>query len=136
MKARHLVFEGQDWMLAQKRITTLSDMEIGTGIEYHREILSRMLEEKETRRITANQKQIRKGLVFKSNSIITGEDNSLGVGMQSSTVTTTKVTKTKIVASAPDPTIQLKAIAAMLKAKGIPEDQIGAAILKMIGPKK
>jgi len=49
-KARSIRLEGMDWLFAQRKIHTLTDESLELAIEYHREILSGMLAEREQRR--------------------------------------------------------------------------------------
>src|SRR5271170_891346 len=43
MKARHIVFKGQDWIFAHTRISTLSDEQLGMSSEYHADIKDQMI---------------------------------------------------------------------------------------------
>jgi len=49
-KARAIRLEGMDWLFAQRKITQMSDESLELAIEYHREILTGMLAERETRK--------------------------------------------------------------------------------------
>jgi hypothetical protein len=50
-KARSIRLEGADWLFRQRKIVSMSDESLELAIEYHREILSGMLKEREERRI-------------------------------------------------------------------------------------
>jgi len=49
-RAKHVRLEGLNWLFSQRKIISLSDDELELSIEYHREILSGMLDERETRK--------------------------------------------------------------------------------------
>jgi hypothetical protein len=49
-KAKRVRLEGLNWLFAQRKIVSLSDDELELSLEYHREILSGMLDERETRK--------------------------------------------------------------------------------------
>lgn len=49
-KARSIRLEGMDWLFAQRKITQMSDDSLELAIEYHREILTGMLAERESRK--------------------------------------------------------------------------------------
>lgn len=49
-KAKLIRLEGLNWLFSQRKIVSLSDDELELAIEYHREILSGMLNERETRK--------------------------------------------------------------------------------------
>jgi hypothetical protein len=49
-KAKRVRLEGLNWLFAQRKIVSLSDEELELSIEYHREILAGMLDERETRK--------------------------------------------------------------------------------------
>jgi hypothetical protein len=49
-KARQIKVEGLDWLLAQRKIPSLTDGELDMAIEYHRQLASLMLTEAEKRR--------------------------------------------------------------------------------------
>jgi hypothetical protein len=53
---KNLRLQGTDWLFTAHKITTLTDEELIATIEYHREIASRMLQERETRRVEHYQK--------------------------------------------------------------------------------
>lgn len=137
MKARHLVFKGQDWMFAQARISTLTDEELGTTIEYHRTIFSEMIDEMEQRKITKNKLSLaKKNKDFKVSLKIPtrsgfNTDGSV-IGATSMTVTTTKVTRTKITGvQTSSLQVAMTAIKNVLKAQGLSADQIKAKLLAM-----
>ncbi len=48
--AKRVRLEGLNWLFAQRKIVSLSDDELELAVEYHREILSGMLDERETRK--------------------------------------------------------------------------------------
>src|SRR5882762_2906418 len=60
MRARHLVFKGQDWMFAQARVVDMTDDELGVTIEYHKAIFGEMINEREARKIAANRAALNK----------------------------------------------------------------------------
>lgn len=138
MRARHIVFKGEDWMFAQARVTTLSDEEVGTSIEYHRTILGEMINEMEARKIARNKKALAtmmKNASLKIPSVKTGynTDGSI-IGMDSTTVTTTTVKRTRITAASTNSTaIALNAIIAVFKAQGLTEEQIKIKLSSMVG---
>lgn len=139
MRARHIVFKGQDWMFAQARINTLSDEELGNTIEYHRAIMGEMLNEREARKIASNKKALStmmRNSTLKIPSVKTGF-NTDGtpietIGTDSTVVTTTTVKRTRITATQTNSTqVALNAIIAVFKAQGLSEEQIKAKLIAM-----
>ena len=49
-RAREIKINGLDWLFAQRKIATLSDVELDMSIEYHRNIMHLMIDEQERRR--------------------------------------------------------------------------------------
>jgi hypothetical protein len=137
MKARHLVFKGEDWMFAQTRILDMSDGDIDTTIEYHRAIMSEMLNEREARKIASNKLKLSKYIKSASGKIpLKGGINADGtiIGTDSVSVTTTKVTRTRINATSTNsPKVALTQVVAMLRAQGLSADEIRAKMMSMIG---
>lgn len=128
MKARHLVFEGQDWMFAQARVTTLSVSELERTIEYHREILNAMLNEREVRRIKQNQANLKK-LVSHTTKRAEAPEEHADADIVTTT-TTTRVRKTTIrAAKTGDPIAAVASILASFKAKGLSDEQIRNALM-------
>jgi hypothetical protein len=140
MTARYLVFKGEDWMFAQRRVGTLSDSELELMIEYHREIKDRMLDERENRKIEANRAKLKKmitgmsgasGKIPGKNGVNT--DGSL-IGLDATTVTTTTVKRTRISATQTNSAqVAVQQIMALLKAKGMTEEQAKATLIGMAG---
>lgn len=143
MRARHIVFKGQDWMFAQARINTLSDQELDDTIEYHRVIMGEMLNEREVRKITANKKAL--AVMMRNSSLkipsVRKGYNTDGtpidtIGTDSTTVTTTTVKRTRITATQTNSTqVALQAIVSLFKAQGMTEEQIKVKLIAMAGNK-
>lgn len=137
MKARHLVFKGQDWMFAAKRILDMSDEELGVTIEYHREIFGEMINEMETRKIANNKKAINKMMRNSTLKIPTvrgmNTDGTI-IGMESQVITETTVKRTRITATQTNSTqVALAGIIAVFKAQGLSGEQIKAKLMSMAG---
>jgi hypothetical protein len=125
-RAREVKIAGLDWLFAQRRITDLSDMELDLAIEYHRNILSLMISEQESRR---NVKMHR----YAGVKVSIPTPSTTTVSNTSTTTTTTK--KTRVVSK----TKQQEQLAALLKsitAKGTSIDQIAAMLKKGTGAGK
>jgi hypothetical protein len=125
-RAREVKIAGLDWLFAQRRITDLSDMELDLAIEYHRNILSLMISEQESRR---NVKMHR----YAGVKVSIPTPATTTVSNTSTTTTTTK--KTRVVSK----TKQQEQLAALLKsitAKGTSIDQIAAMLKKGTGAGK
>jgi hypothetical protein len=122
-RAREVKIAGLDWLFAQRRITDLSDMELDLAVEYHRNILSLMISEQESRR---NVKMHR----YAGVKVSIPTPATTTVSNTSTTTTTTK--KTRVVSK----TKQQEQLAALLKsitAKGTSIDQIAAMLKKGTG---
>lgn len=133
MRARHIVFKGEAWMFAQRRVVEMTDDELLASIEYHREIYNEMLNEREVRSIKKNQLALKK-LIRTS----TDQHNPSGlgvgdiIGMKSATVKTTRVRKTTVVAQGgANPQLAIQAIVNMLVAQGMTQQQAMQAIAQM-----
>jgi hypothetical protein len=50
-RAKSVRLEGMDWLFAQRKITTMSDESLLLAIEYHRALLTGLLDEREARRV-------------------------------------------------------------------------------------
>ena len=83
-RARLIRLEGLDWLFAQRKIVSMSDDSLELAIEYHREILTGMLKEREERRI----KQSHRYAGIKENRETVNVDNA------TSGATSVKRTKT------------------------------------------
>jgi hypothetical protein len=118
-RAREVKIEGLSWLFAQRKIAELSDVELDMSIEYHRNILSLMIDEQERRR---NAKMHRYAGV-KTQYLNT----TTGANVTNTTTTTVKKTRTVSKNKAEE---QLNAlIGAIAKSKGLDANAI-AAILK------
>jgi hypothetical protein len=111
-KAREIKIDGLDWLFAQRKIITLTDLELELAIEYHRNILSLMITEYEARRNAKIHRYANTKIVFPTKSPI------------SSTATTTTrkirtISKTKVQE-------QLAALVAQMLAKGMTPDMLAA----------
>lgn len=140
MSARHLMFEGKDWMFAAKRVLDMSEEELGSTIEYHRTIFGALINEMEARKIARNKKNlslIAKGSSLKIPSIKSGmytDGTPMTIGTDSTTVTTTTIKRTRITATQTNSTaVALTSIIAIMKAQGLGEEQIKAKLLGMVG---
>lgn len=117
-RAREVKIEGLSWLFAQRKIYELSDVELDMTIEYHRNILSLMIDEQERRR---NAKMHRYA------GVKVNIPTPSGTSVSSTTTTTVKKTRTVSKNKAEE---QLQAlIGAMAKSKGLDANTI-AAILK------
>ena len=77
-KATRVKLDGLNWLFSQRKIVSLSDDDLELSIEYHRQLLTGMIDERETRRM--NKAHRFAGLPMPKSS-------------DSATSTTTKVTK-------------------------------------------
>lgn len=135
MKARHLVFRGEAWMFAQQRVLDMSEEELVASIEYHREIFSQMMDERDARQIQKNRLALKR-MVRTSGDLNNPSRSDIAgiIGLKSATIKTTKVTKTRIVAQGgANPMLAMQAVINMLKSKGLSEDQIKIALSAMVG---
>jgi hypothetical protein len=138
MRARHLVFKGQDWMFAQARVVDMTDEELGVTIEYHKAIFGEMINEREARKIAANRAALNKmhknaasmKIPSKTPGLYT-DGTAIEAGTSVVTTTTVKRTRTTIPGSN---SIQnaLAGVIATWKAMGLSEDQIKAKLGAMI----
>lgn len=80
-RAKRIKLEGLNWLFMQRKIVSISDDALELSIEYHREILSGLLTERETRRTAFLHRYA--GIKMPKKSKSSGTDSS----------TTTKVTK-------------------------------------------
>ncbi len=142
MTARHLVFKGEDWMFAQRRILSMDDNEIETTIEYHRAIMGELLDEREARKIAANKAKLAKvlkgmsGASFKIPAKMGLNTDGSIIGTEASVVTETTIKKTKISATQTNSAqVAITAIVNMLKAQGKTSEQISAALINMANGK-
>lgn len=137
MKARHLVFKGEAWMFAQRRVIEMTDEELATSIEYHREIFSQMMDERDARQIQKNRLALKR-MVRTSHDIYnpardSGAEVGGIIGMRSTTIKTTRVTKTKITnQGGTNPALAMQALVNMLKAQGLTDAQIGLTLQTML----
>lgn len=141
MRARHIVFKGQDWMFAQARVTTLTDQELADSIEYHNTIFREMINEMEARKIARNKQamvKMMKGATIKIPNVAKkGEytDGSI-IGTDSTTITETTVKRTRITATQTNSTaVALAQIMSIFKAQGLNKEQIAAKLMAMAGGK-
>jgi len=143
MRARHIMFKGQDWMFAQARVQTLSDQELADTIEYHRSIFGELLNEMEARKIARHKQSLTKMMrtaSLKIPSVKTGfyTDGTpmpeRTIGTDHTTVTTTTVKRTRISATQTNSTaVALNAIINVFKAQGLNQEQILAKLSSMAG---
>jgi len=115
--ARNLKLTGTDWLFAQTAILNLSDEELLETIEYHRNIASLMLLERETRRTEHFQK------LSKIKIIMPKRDDVDATGAIKKTKKGSATTKTdkKKVAKEPDQNAIAAALATLLSAHLTPE---------------
>ena len=137
MKARHLVFKGEAWMFAQRRVIEMSDEELATSIEYHREIFSQMMDERDARQIQKNRLAIKRMVRTSADIYNPARDSGAEVGgiigMRSTTIKTTRVTKTKITnQGGANPMLAMQGLVNMLKAQGLTDVQIGLTLQTML----
>ena len=138
-RARLLVFKGEDWMFAQRRITELSDEEFAITLEYHRAILGEMLNEYEARRIANNRKKFEKLVAGASGaSMVIPTRTGTNTDGTPITVTETTVKRTKVSSIGPNKDVHaaLAGVVAMFKAQGLTEEQIKNKILALAGANK
>lgn len=139
MRARHLVFKGQDWMFAQARISTLTEEELHTTIEYHREIFDQMIGEAEARKIAKGKLALSKankvyGASLKIPTKAGFNTDGSVIGMESMTVTTTKVTKTRVTGvQTNNVQVAMTAIMNVMRAQGLTDEQIKQKLIAMTG---
>lgn len=119
-RAREVKIAGLDWLFAQRKIASLSDVELDMSIEYHRNICSLMLAESERRRTEYMHRNARVKV-----SVI-GNGSVSGASVKDSTTTTVKKTRT---ISKNRQQEQLAALLASMKTKGVDINAI-AAMLK------
>lgn len=141
MRARHIVFKGQDWMFAQARVTTLTDQELNDSILYHNTIFKEMINEMEARKIARNKQamsKMMKGASLKIPNVAkkgTYTDGTI-IGTDSTTITETTVKRTRITATQTNSvSVALNAIIAVLKAQGLNNEQIQNKLKAMAGGK-
>lgn len=114
-RAKLIRLEGMDWLFAQRKIPQLSDDALALAIEYHRQILQGMLQEREERR----NKQAHR---------------YANVQMDTSKVINTEVKTTKKISSTKKQANANAVLQAMLAAGMKPEDIL--AMLSSAGVKK
>lgn len=112
-KAREIKISGLDWLFAQRKINVLTDLELDLAIEYHRNLLSLMTTEYETRRNAKIHRYAGVKVVFPTKSPTEG----------TSTTTTVKKTRTISKTKAQE---QLAALVAQMLAKGMTPDMLAA----------
>ncbi|HEY1646307.1 MAG TPA: hypothetical protein VGF75_08190 [Candidatus Saccharimonadales bacterium] len=122
-------------MFAQQRVLDMSEEELVASIEYHREIFSQMMDERDARQIQKNRLALKR-MVRTSGDLNNPSRSDIAgiIGLKSATIKTTKVTKTRIVAQGgANPMLAMQAVINMLKSKGLSEDQIKIALSAMVG---
>lgn len=138
MRARHLVFKGQDWMFAQQRVIDMTDEQLSVTIEYHHAIFGEMINEREARKIAANRAALNK--MHKNSASMKIPSKTPGmytdgtpISADAAIVTTTTVKRTRTTIPAGN-TIQnaLAGVIAVWKAQGLGEDEIKAKLQAMI----
>ena len=87
-RAKSVRLEGMDWLFAQRKISTMSDESLTLAIEYHRALLTGLLDEREARRVKYAHRYAGEPL---PKSVPHNEDGSV--------ITTTKVKTTKAIKS-------------------------------------
>jgi len=111
-KAREIKISGLDWLFAQHKIVTLTDLELDLAVEYHRDILALMITEYESRRNAHFHKyagvKVTMPPLTKDRSIVT---------------VTTRKTRTVSKTKAQE---QLAALVAQMLAKGMTPDMLAA----------
>ena len=111
-KAREIKIFGLDWLFAQRKITTLTNLELDLAVEYHRNILALMITEYESRRNARIHKyagvKVAMPPLTKDGSVVT---------------VTTKKTRTVSKTKAQE---QLAALVAQMLAKGMTPDMLAA----------
>lgn len=115
-KSRQLIFSGLDWLFFQRKIFTLSDIELSLAIEYHHTIYQSMLAERERRKIEYFHRNAGKQIKL---HISTGD--TISSNSKSVTVKQTKVTKVVKQATSD---VQLKVMLQALLDSGLTPEQI------------
>lgn len=108
-KARRVLLEGEAWLFAQRQIKELDEAEQDMVIEYHRQLLQLLLNEREERKVKKMHR-------FKSVKI--------GVSSVTSNTTTTTTTKKTSKTSSTTTQAKVSAIVGALLAKGKTMDEI------------
>ena len=119
-RAREVKIEGLDWLFMQRKINTLSDVELDLAIEYHRNICSLMLSEQEQRRTVKMHRYAGVQVKAKIPTPLTTKVNE-------HTHTTVKKTRTVSKTKASE---QIASILSALQAQGMSIDQIAAHLSK------
>lgn len=138
MRARHLVFKGQDWMFAQARVVDMTDAELSLTIEYHHAIFGEMINEREARKIKANRAALNKMHKNAASMKIPSKTPGLytdGTPIEAgpSVVTTTTVKRTRTtVPGGNQIQLLLAGMIATWKAQGLGEDDIKAKLAAMV----
>ena len=91
-KAKLVRLDGLDWLFAQRKILSMSDEALELAIEYHREILSGMVAEREDRKTKFLHRYA--GVRIASSAAAGGQ-----VNVDTSTSSQTEVKKTKTISS-------------------------------------
>ena len=138
MRARHLVFKGQDWMFAQARVIDMTDEELSVTIEYHKAIFGEMLNEREARKIAANRAALNKMHKNAASMKIPSKTPGLytdgtPITAEPSVVTTTTVKRTRMTVSGANAIANaLAGVIATWKAQGLSEDEIKAKLASIV----
>jgi hypothetical protein len=117
-RAREVKISGLDWLFAQRKIVDLADTELDLTIEYHRNILSLLITEQESRR---NAKMHR----YAGVNVKIANPSTTTISDTTTTSTTTKKSRT---VSKTKQNEQLAAILQSVLAKGKSMEQILAAL--------
>lgn len=123
-RAKLVRLDGLDWLFAQRKIVSMSDEALELAIEYHREILSGMLSEREERRI---KKMHRFANVKEGMETVGIKDNS--------TSSSTTVKRTKTINSSKAQSTANAMMQAML-AQGMSIEKIMDMLTKAVGGTK
>lgn len=121
-KSRQLIFSGLDWLFFQRKIYTLSDIELALAVEYHHTIYQSMLAERERRKIEYFHRNAGKPtpLRISTGDTISGNSKSITV-KSSSSIKAVKQNKAEV---------QLKAVIEQLLKAGLSAEQIQTMLAK------
>lgn len=115
-KYRSVKFTGLDWLFFNRKINTLTDLELSLAIEYHQGLASSMLYERDKRKAEYFHRNAGKHITIK-----TSDGNIISTTKTTTTVKKTQTTKSKVKTEAE---IQLAAQLDKMLSGGLSIDQI------------
>lgn len=115
-KAKKITIGGMHWLFQARRIKSLTDLELGLSIEYHQDILTNLLYERDERKVQKFHRNAGKkvGINFDKSGSVTEQIDSTVTVKKTRTKTATKV----------DPQAQLLVALQMLKNSGFSPEAI------------